>query len=397
MMSDTGPGGAFWKNRQMPARDTRGRADALKDALRALSGAAPSPDVVATHAEVAETALPPVLVVEALQAVLDEHSLGEGPVTAQPIGDGHSNLTFLVGRGDRQWVLRRPPRPPYAPSAHDVLREFRFLTAFAPTPVRAPRPVLAIADPAPLGAPFYLMEHVDGVVLTTELPPPLDAVTDGSAIARELVEALTSIHRFDWRGTALAPRRGAADYLDRQLRRFCGLWATYRSRPVPAIDEAHGRLVATRPPACAPTLVHGDFRIGNTMFATARPVRLLAVVDWEMAAVGDPLADLGYLTSTWAQADDERGALIELGSVTARPGFPDRSALAEHYATLAHRDVSRLGWYEALACWKSAVLLEGSYRRLLDGTTGDPFFAGLERGVPELAERALVALARDDG
>lgn len=306
---------------------------------------------------------------------------------ATPIGDGHSNFTYLIRRGDDSWVLRRPPRPPVPPSAHDVLREFRILEACADSPVRAPTPIVACADLEVIGAPFYLMSHVPGEVLTTELPPALE--TEPSRIVDELVAGLVEVHAMDWRSTGLATLAPPPEsYLERQLKRFTKLWVHNRTRDLPVLDRVTEWLTRERPESLEGTLVHGDYRLGNTIFAPAAPTRLEAILDWELATIGDPLADVGYLSATYAKPADGSDPLIRLGAVTARDGFPDRDEVVQRYAAASGRDVGNLAWYQALALWKSAVFLEGSYARLLSGTTDDPFFAELAAGVPELADRA---------
>jgi aminoglycoside phosphotransferase (APT) family kinase protein len=339
----------------------------------------------------------PPVALRSLARFLDGHDLGDGPVEAEPIGDGHSNITYLVRRGGSSWVLRRPPRPPLPPSAHDVLREFRFIQACAGTPVRVPEPILACADLDVIGAPFYLMSHVAGDVLTTRLPPAYDPQVDPSAIVDDLVTALAEIHAMDWRATDLAEVTAAPeDYLERQLSRFTRLWQHNRTRDLPVVDRVAAWLARTQPQSGPATLVHGDYRLGNTIFAPGSPPVLKAVLDWELATVGDPLADLGYLSATYAVPGAISDPLVRLGSVTAEQGFPARSEVVARYAAISGRDVGDLVWYEALALWKSAVFLEGSYARHLSGTTDDPFFAGLATGVPELAERAW-ELARSAG
>lgn len=350
-----------------------------------------STGIVATRAE-AEGLEPPALVVlENVADALDAAGLGSGPVAVEAIAAGNSNFTFVVRRAGGTWVLRRPPRPPYPPSTHDVLREHAILAACAGTAVRVPGVVAAVAEPPGVGAPFYLMDHVSGAVITTVLPDALATVDARRAIGEELVDALAEIHALDWRAAGLAGMYRGDDYPARQLRRFGGLWERYEVRPLPAVTEAGRRLAERRPPPCPPSLVHGDYRLGNTMFSFEEP-RLLAVLDWEMAAIGDPLADLGYLTATWAEPGDDAGALIGMGAITAEPGFATRAQLRERYAARTGRDTTWLPWFEALANWKSAVLLEGSYQRFVRGEAEDPFFASLEDGVPGLAERALAAL-----
>jgi aminoglycoside phosphotransferase (APT) family kinase protein len=351
------------------------------------------PNAVATASEAAASEVPPLLILEPLAAVLDANGLGSGALEATEIGGGHSNATFLLRRGDERWVLRRPPLPPYPPSTHDVLREFTILRSCIGA-VRVPEPLLSVDDIGVIGAPFYLMSYVPGAVITTEVPPGLDSPEQRRAITDELVEGLVRIHALDWRAAGLGDLQRGDDYVGRQLRRFSGLWDQYKRRPIPAIDEAFARLGELRPPAKEQTLVHGDYRLGNTIFSTGSPPRLQAIVDWEMASIGDPLADLGYLTSTWAEPDDREGALLDLGVVTTLPGFGSRADLVAAYESHSGRAAESLPWYEALASWKSAVLLEGSYQRSRGGVAAGTFFDGLEAGVPGLAERAVAALDR---
>jgi aminoglycoside phosphotransferase (APT) family kinase protein len=357
--------------------------------LPAVRSTHESPNVVADTGDAQGLARPPLLVLRPLEAFLDAHGLGGGPVEAEPIGDGHSNITYLLRRGAERWVLRRPPRPPLPPSAHDVLREYRVLKACAGTPVRVAEPLAACDDLAVIGAPFYVMGYVPGVVMTTALPEGYDPVLDAERVVDELVSALAEIHALDWRSAGLADYAPSPEtYIERQLSRFGRLWKHNKTREIEAVERVSRWLDRARPSSSSPTLVHGDFRLGNSIFSAEAPARLLAVLDWELSTIGDPLADLGYLTATYAVAGDHRDPLVRLGPVTALPGFPDRDGVIERYASASGRDVGDLLWYEALALWKGAIFLEGSYGRMLNGTTDDPFFAELERGVPELAARA---------
>ena len=345
--------------------------------------------MVGDAAEAAKLEREPLVVLRPLEAFLDAHGLGSGPIEAEPIGDGHSNVTFLIRRGGDRWVLRRPPRGPFHPSTHDVIREFRFLRACAGSPVRVPEPLVACEDRGVIGAPFYVMAYVDGAVLGAELPPELDPAADPTRIADELVAALVEIHSLDWAAAGLGGSGPPPEtYLERQVRRFSALWQQNRTRELPIVERIGDWLAAERPSSGPPTLVHGDFRLGNAIFARASPPRLLAVLDWEMATLGDPLADLGYMTATWARPDDQTSPLVRIGTVTAQPGFPDREYLARRYAAATGRDLEHLAWYQTLALWKGVVFLEGSYGRWLEGSTDDPFFGELGEGVPELAERA---------
>jgi aminoglycoside phosphotransferase (APT) family kinase protein len=291
-------------------------------------------------------------------------------------------VTYLIRRDGGEWVLRRPPRPPLPPSAHDVLREAFLLRALERTSVRVPRVVATCDDEAVIGVPFYVMERIDGEVITSTLPDGLD----GERVGEQLIEALVEVHAADWRACGLEGFGRPTGYLERQVRRFSGLWEHNRTRELPAVDAVSEWLGANRPESGPATIVHGDYRLGNVMFSGDH---LSAIFDWELATIGDPLADVGYLAATWAQAGDPESTILSLGAVTRQPGFPTRERLVELYERRSGRAVGDLRWYTALALWKSAVFLEGSYKRRLAGTTDDEFFDRLESGVPELAERAL--------
>ena len=344
--------------------------------------------IVDTHDEAARLDLPPLLVRRPLEAFLDERGLGSGPVEAEPVGEGHSNITYLIRRDGGEWVLRRPPRPPLPPSAHDVLREARLLIAVADRPVRTPEVVATCDDDGVIGAPFYVMEKIEGDVITTEIPAPLDTPEQHRRIADELIDALVEIHAVPWEACGLEGYGKPTGYLDRQLRRFGGLWEHNKTREVEVLDRVTAWLTEHRPESPPATIVHGDYRLGNTMFAPGAPARLVAIFDWELATIGDPLADLGYLTATYPEPGDDAGTLFSLAAVTTREGFPTRAELLERYEARSGRPMAELRWYQTLALWKSAVFLEGSYKRLLAGTTDDPFFKMLDRGVPEIAQRA---------
>jgi aminoglycoside phosphotransferase (APT) family kinase protein len=346
-------------------------------------------DIVRTHEEGERQPRPPLLVLDPLEALLDSHGLGAGAVSATPIGEGHSNVTFLLERGGTQLVLRRPPRPPLPPSAHDVLREARLLRALRATPARVP-PVLAVCgDPAVIGAPFYLMERLEGDVIVSRVPDALDNESERRRIGEELIDALVEIHGVDWRAVGLEGFGKPTGYLQRQLRRFGGLWEINKTRDIPAIERVGEWLAQQLPESGEATIVHGDYRLGNTMFAHEVPAALVAVFDWEMATIGDPLADLGYLCMMWSEAGDPEGGLRgHLGMVTRAPGFLSRGELIARYEARAGRSMRELRWYTTLALWKSAVFMEGNYKRAMSGTTDDPYLRQFGDGVLELARQA---------
>jgi aminoglycoside phosphotransferase (APT) family kinase protein len=335
----------------------------------------------------------PLVNTDALAAYLDR-ALPESqgaPLMVERVRGGHSNETFFVSRGSYEWVLRRPPRGPLLPTAHDVTREYRVLSALANTAVPTPRPILLCVDTEVIGAPFYLMERVHGVVIRAELPPAF--VSDESsraALGYELIDRLADLHAVDWQSVGLGDFGKPQGYLERQVHRWTGQLDASRNRPLPDLDAVTEWLTTHLPESGAATIVHGDYRLDNAMFAPEPPAHIVAIFDWEMATLGDPLADLGYLLSFWQEPGDPG---LELGDsawrITTLPGFATRAQLVARYAERTGRQMEYVAFYVALAIWKLAILLEGSYRRHLAGTTDDPFFATLDRGVPALAHRAL--------
>jgi aminoglycoside phosphotransferase (APT) family kinase protein len=324
---------------------------------------------------------------DALEPFLDAEGLGEGPITATPIGDGASNLTYRLERGGTRLVLRRPPPPPLPPSAHDMVREARIQLGLAPVGVRVPKVLAVCEDDSILGVPFYLMEEIDGTVVTgDELPPALDTPSERRRLGEELLDGLVQLHAVDWAACGLTIGKPTG-YLERQLRRWSGLWEVNATREVKACAEVGRRLAAAMPDSPPATVVHGDYRLGNVMISNQAPARLVAILDWEMATIGDPLADLGYLAATWCEPGSEAHPLL-LTTVTQRAGFPTRAELIARYASQTGRDVSALDWYEAFALWKAAVFCEAIYKRYLRGERADEWSASLRDGVPRLLEVA---------
>jgi aminoglycoside phosphotransferase (APT) family kinase protein len=347
-------------------------------------------DVVATPAEAERLELPPLIITDTLREYLARELPGEdAPLGLERIGEGHSNITYLVRRGSERFVLRRPPRPPLPPSAHDVLREWRILDAIKDTPARTPRTLLACDDESVIGAPFYVMEYCEGTVITSEIPVELDTPAERRRMGLDLVDALAEVHGVDWRGRGLEGFGKPTGYLERQVRRFTGLWEHNKTRELPLVQEVRDWLAANMPGSPEATIVHGDYRLGNTMVANDPPARVIAIFDWELSTIGDPLADLGYMTVTWVQPGDPADTMFSsLSAVTRREGFPTRDELVAYYEQRTGRSMSDLRWYQALALWKAAVFMEGNYKRSLAGTTDDPYLKMFDEGVPALAEAA---------
>ncbi len=338
---------------------------------------------------------PPLVDKVALKEFLDAHFGVSHELTMQRHQAGHSNETFFLRYGTDELVLRRPPNGAFLPSAHDVSREYRVLNALDSTAVRSPRTVLACDDESVIGVPFYLMERVDGLVIRSELPERFDKKAR-PRLGEEMIDALAQLHAVDLEACGLDDFGKKEGYLDRQLRRWSGqLELTLpMTRPVPDLERLGGWLRDNRPGSPLTTLVHGDYKLDNVMFAHDAPARLVSILDWEMSTLGDPLADLGWLASFWlefGEGDDD--VLADLNRVTRLAGLSTRAELVRRYEDQTGRDASALEWYRVLATWKLAILLEGSYARHLAGMTDDPFFARMERDVPALARRGLAIAA----
>jgi aminoglycoside phosphotransferase (APT) family kinase protein len=245
-----------------------------------------------------------------------------------------------------------------------------------------------------IGAPFYVMEQLTGYVLTNDMPPSLDNPVQRRRVAQELIAALVELHKVDWTRLELEGFGKPTGYLERQLRRFNGLWEHNKMREVPEFEQVGQWLAANLPQSSAATIVHGDYRLGNTMIGLGVPARLIAIFDWEMATIGDPLADVGYMMIHWREPGDPQDSKFNLQDVTSRPGFPSRRELVEMYEQQAGVSIRGLDWYIALALWKAVVFMEGNYRRALSGATDDPYLKDFGDGVLEIARRA-VAVTRD--
>jgi aminoglycoside phosphotransferase (APT) family kinase protein len=342
-------------------------------------------DIVRTAEEAG--AREPLLVLDPLLRHLDAHGLGEGEPEIEPIGDGHSNVTYALRRGSAELVVRRPPRGPLEPSTHDVLREARVLRALeGRAPV--PRVLLECDDLGVIGAPFYVMERIAGEVIADAVPPALDTEPERRRMGEQLVDALVTLHGVDWRAAGLEGFGRPEGYLERQIRRFGGLWERHRTRDLPAVERV-GRWLGDHIPESPPaTIVHGDYRLGNVMYAPAAPARLVAIFDWEMSTIGDPLADLGYLCTFWIDRDDPPAGIFEQHALTREPGWPTRAELVARYEERSGRSMSDIRWYQAMALWKIIVFMEGNYRRALAGSVDDPYLTSFGEAIAGLADRA---------
>jgi aminoglycoside phosphotransferase (APT) family kinase protein len=331
-----------------------------------------------------------------LARFITERHLGDpSTLRVENISFGHSNEVHLIHFDGHAWALRRPPRGPLLPTAHDVLREYRVLKALLDTPLPLPRVYASCDDPAYIGAPFYLMEHLRGrVIRSPNVPgsPPSFATTPAAqrAVSEGMVELLVTLQAIDWRAVGLE-RFGRPDgYLERQLKRWTDqLERTLPlTRPLPVMEKIRDWLNTHMPAAQPATIVHGDFKLDNVMWDLNDRPRPLALLDWEMSTIGDPLADFGWMLTYWSEPSDSAVRRGVVSSMDPAPGYLSRRAMAELYERKSGRAIDHIGFYEAFALFKLAIILEGSYARHLSGQANDPIFATYDVRVPAIAEVA---------
>jgi aminoglycoside phosphotransferase (APT) family kinase protein len=339
-----------------------------------------------------------------LARLIDDDSFGAyltaefGPASEFSVerhAEGHSNETLFVTWGDREMVVRRPPLGETADTAHDVLREHRVVDALEDTAVPVPKPLRACDDHAVLGSDFYIMERADGDVLREAEPERFATPKARNRIGTELIDTLAAIHAVDYESVGLGEFGRPEGYTARQVERWTAQieWAMETTAAIRAVPElvAVGEWLAENvPEQHAKTLVHGDFKLDNVMYGSSVPPRVVAVFDWELSTLGDPLADLGWLLLFWYEDGDPDPAMPDLMSTfTAREGYPTRAELVEWYETEAGRDFVHERFYRALAAYKMAALGEMFLARHLNGDSDDPLYPKMRTQVPTLAERTL--------
>ena len=312
----------------------------------------------------------------------------------QLISGGRSNLKYRLDFDGGQLVLRRPPLGHVLPTAHDMSREYRVLTALRGSAVPVPDAIAICQDAGIIGAPFYLMRYVDGLVLRTREDGSLITAEQARQLSELLAEMMATIHAVDIEAVGLGNFGRPDGYMARQLVRWQRQWELSKTREIPEYEDLVNRLTAGLPESADGTLVHGDFRLDNTLVTLGEPARIAAVVDWEMSTLGDPLADLGLTLSYWADSSDDRSWLdINVGAgITAQPGFLSRAEFAARYAELTGRDISGIGYYIAFGYFKLAVVLEGINARFQQHLTVGEGFDHQGQAVPVLIARAHHAL-----
>lgn len=339
----------------------------------------------------------PVALTRWLAAEVPQVVTGDGPVTVERISGGHSNLTFrVVDAEGTRFALRRPPTGGVLATAHDMSREWRFLTALAGTGVPVAEPVAHCEDPGVLGAGFYLMGWVEGVVPGDREAGAAIPEDQRRACGLDAADVLADLHAVDPETVGLTDLYRPGRYLERQLRRWHKQAHAGAFTDLGAIDAAHRRLLAEMPdePVVGVRIAHGDYRPGNLSF---RDGRVAAIFDWELATLGEPLADLGWLVASWGRPGDDRPAITS--GPTEAPGWPERDEVAARYAQRSGRSVEQLPYWTAFAYWRCACIGAGVWTRYAQGNMGATAEAGAEldlrrQGVVADAEAALAALDR---
>jgi aminoglycoside phosphotransferase (APT) family kinase protein len=327
----------------------------------------------------------------ALESFFTEHvpSLAGAPVEVQQFPGGHSNLTYLLRVGGQEVVMRRPPFGTKVKSAHDMGREYRILSALAGHYPRAPKPLAYSEDPAIMGAPFYVMERVRGVILRKDIPAELKLdPARFRKLCETLVDALVELHALDYKTLGLADLGKPEGYVQRQVEGWTKRYVGSQTDSVPVVEQVAKWLDDHRPPDSGAALIHNDFKFDNVVLDPEEPTRIVGILDWEMSTLGDPLMDLGTFLSYWVQADDEPVMQFFRGGPSDKPGALTRRELVERYSERSGRVVNNPDYYYVFGLFKTAVVLQQIYYRYRQGLTKDERFASFGAGVVVLCEQA---------
>jgi aminoglycoside phosphotransferase (APT) family kinase protein len=331
---------------------------------------------------------------EALRAYFDAHAPElRGPIAVEQFPSGHSNLTYMLKVGDREMVLRRPPFGSKVKTAHDMSREFRILSGLHPVYPPAPRPVLFCDDEAVIGAKFYLMERIRGVILRKQLPAGLTLSPEtADRLCESFISNLAVIHAVNFQAAGLGDVGKPDGYLKRQVDGWSERYAGSQTDDIAEINQVIPWLKANLPASPPPTLVHNDYKYDNIMLDAADLTRIVGVLDWEMSTIGDPLTDLGGALGYWVQADDPPELLASSFGPTHAPGSWTRRRLADRYAEITGRDIGNVQYYIVFATFKTAVIIQQIYYRFVKGHTHDERFAPMLEYVKLLARVATELL-----
>jgi aminoglycoside phosphotransferase (APT) family kinase protein len=310
-----------------------------------------------------------------------------GPFSVRQLAGGNSNQTLAIQSPSPVRVVRRPPAAAIDQIAHSIEREHRVLSALAGTGVPVPRAIDFDAEPGPGGPPALLMEHLDGVSITAELPAGYGTGAT-EAVAFAAVDALADLHAVDWRCLGLETLGRPRGFLERQVGRWRRQYSAYAPRELADFEPVAAWLEDHRPPDGDPGLLHGDFHVDNCLFSRAEPVRLLGIIDWEMATIGDPLLDVGLLLALWGTDRAAPYAMPAIQGFSRAPDAPGRGALACRYEKRSGRSLEHITYYMTLALFKLAAIVEGAYAQNLAGRLDTPYARALEHDVPRLLAAA---------
>jgi aminoglycoside phosphotransferase (APT) family kinase protein len=316
------------------------------------------------------------------------------PLHAELIAGGRSNLTYFVDDGTHAWVLRRPPLGHVVETAHDMRREYRVLEGLGSTDVPVPAVLAFSDDDSLIGAPFYVMERVEGQILRTRDEVAALSPAEARACSEVLVDVLARLHSVDYQAVGLGDFGHPDGFLARNVARWGKQWQANKTRELPALDEVARRLEAALPASGPPGIVHGDYRLDNTMLAADDPGRMVAVLDWEMSTLGDPLTDVGLLLVYWGGG--AQLAVLAAQGVGDVPGVLTRDEVVARYAERSGRSVTHLDFYVVFAMYKLAIIVEGIQARYLMGKTLGEGFAEMGAITDSLAEQALELTRRSD-
>jgi len=315
-----------------------------------------------------------------LGAYLAQHVPGlELPLTVRQFPSGFSNLTYLLTAGDVELVLRRPPFGTRPKSGHDMGREFRVLAALKRGFAECPNPVHNCTDESVIGAPFYVVERIRGIILRRDYPPELPATPQlVRAQQMALVDTLASLHGLDYRALGLAELGRPDGYVARQVEGWTGRYARAQTADVPSAQRVTGWLASNLPPESpVAALIHNDYKLDNVVFDVDSPARLIGVLDWEMTTIGDPLMDLGCSLAYWIEAGDDADLLATRMLPTHLPGSLARTEVLERYAARAGRKLPEFVFYRVFGLFRLAVIVQQIYYRFHHGQTRDPRFGAL--------------------
>ncbi|HEX7737596.1 MAG TPA: phosphotransferase family protein [Ktedonobacteraceae bacterium] len=322
--------------------------------------------------------------------------VGAGSVEVRQFPSGASNLTYLVRIGDWEGVLRRQPLGPVAPKAHDMRREAGLLERIHPVFPLAPRPYFFCDDLEIMGVPFYVMERRRGFVFNDVFPPGVESTPElCKRVSEAMVDTLVRIHRVDWQAAGLAEFGHPEGFLERQVRSWIERYSRSQTDESPDVEALTRWITRHIPPSPAPALIHNDFKLNNILMDFADLARPVAVLDWEMTTIGDPLFDLAISLGYWVQADDPPELRAILPTITPLPGFFSRAEFMQRYSLQSGRDLSSMQFYMTFAYFKLAVILQQIYVRWKRGQTRDPRFAVFGSRIHILVERAARLAERD--